>query len=144
MKMLITFILAVALAMGTTGLFAQTKVVANVPFDFTVSTVTMPAGAYTLQSTGAAGHVIQIVNNETGKSVLVLAPCMNSSYKGKATDTGKVIFDRYGDRYFFSEVWTPYGLRGHAMPGKLEKELQASNSDMQMASVSIPLTTEVQ
>jgi hypothetical protein len=31
------------------GLLAQTKAVAKVPFDFTVSSVEMPAGEYTLQ-----------------------------------------------------------------------------------------------
>ena len=50
-----------------------------------------------------------------------------------------IIFHRYGDRYFFSEVWTPNGLRGRANPSKLEREIQASGADKQVAVVSIPL-----
>jgi hypothetical protein len=50
-----------------------------------------------------------------------------------------IIFHRYGDRYFFSEVWTAYGLRGRTQPSKLEREIQASSADKQVALVSIPL-----
>jgi len=137
MRTLNTLILAVGAILGATGLSAQTKAVANIPFDFTVSTVTLPAGTYTIQSSTAAHDAIQIVNKETRKSVFVLAPPSNGPYKG---ETGKVVFNRYGDRYFFSEVWTAAGLRGHAMPGKLERELQAGGAEMSAALVSIPLT----
>jgi hypothetical protein len=137
MKTLNTMILAIGAVVGTTGLNAQTKAVANIPFDFTVSSVTMPAGEYTLQSASAARNMIQIINHETGKSALVLLPDTDAP---KGTGTGRVTFNRYEDRYFFSGVWTPDGLRGHAMPGKLEQELQASKGEKEMASLSIPLT----
>jgi hypothetical protein len=142
MKTLNTFVLAMSAAamLGTTGLYAQTGVVANVPFNFIVETVKMPAGEYTLQPTSRSSGVIQMLNRETGESVLVSAQSLLSTYKGKETEPGKLIFHRYGDRYFFSEVWTPNGLRGRAMPSKLEREIQASSADKQVALVSIPLT----
>jgi hypothetical protein len=142
MKTLKTFVLAMsAVAMlGTTGLYAQTGVAANVPFNFTVSTVSMPAGDYTLVRTSATSGVIQIQNRETGASVLVSAQSLLSTHTGQGKDPGMIIFHRYGDRYFFSEVWTPYGIRGHAMPSKLEREIAAGSSEKQVALVSIPLT----
>ncbi len=140
MKTLKTFVLAMSAAamLGTTGLYAQTGVVANVPFNFTVETVKMPAGEYTVQPLSTASGVIQMLNVETGKSVLMSAPASLSIHKGQAAERGKIIFHRYGDRYFFSEVWTPYGLRGHAKPSKLEREIEAGNGN-QVALVSIPL-----
>ena len=56
MKTLNTFVLAMSAAamLGTTGLYAQTGVVADVPFNFTVDTVRMPAGEYTLAPISAA------------------------------------------------------------------------------------------
>jgi len=137
MKTLNTLILAVGAVLGTTGLYAQTKAVANIPFDFTVSSVTLPAGEYTLQSASAAHNLIQIVNHETGKSALILLPDTDAP---KGTAEGRVTFHRYEDRYFFSGVWTPNGLHGRALPGKLERELQASRGERETASLSIPLT----
>jgi hypothetical protein len=53
-----------------------------------------------------------------------------------------VIFHRYGDRYFFSEVWTADGgLRGKVMPSKLERETRNNAGDeKQMALISIPVS----
>lgn len=139
MKTLNNMMLALGVAaLAATSLCAQTAAVAKIPFEFTVQTVTLPAGDYTLKSLPSSSGTIQIVNNETRKSVLVMAPD-TLGRNGKPTDTGKVIFHKYGDRYFFSEVWTPSGLRGRVMPNKLERELTASNGETQMASVSIPL-----
>ena len=139
MKTLKTFVLAMSAAamLGTSGLYAQTGVVADVPFNFTVDTVKMPAGEYTVQPLSTANGVIQMLNVETGKSVLVSAPASLSNHKGQAAERGMIIFHRYGDRYFFSEVWTPNGLRGRTQPSKLEREIEAGNGN-QVALVSIP------
>jgi hypothetical protein len=138
MKTLNTIILALGAVVGTTGLYAQNKAVANIPFDFTVSTATLPAGEYTLDSASPTRHLIRLVNKETRQSVLVLVSDTNPP-KGNAPATGKMIFHRYGDQYFFSAVWTPAGVEGKTIPSKLERELQARNGETQMASVSIPL-----
>jgi hypothetical protein len=144
MKTLNTIILALGATalLGTTGLYAQTKAaVANIPFDFTVQNVTMPAGEYTWTALHGQGGQIEIRNDQTGVSALVLAPRALATYQSKDTSMGKIIFHRYGDRYFFSEVWTPSDFCGRTLPSKLERELQASRAETQMASVSIPLTS---
>ena len=141
MKTLTNTILALSAVavLGTTGIYAQTKAVANIPFQFTVATVSMPAGDYSLAALQTASGVLKIQNLATGRCALVMAPGTLSTYKGEPTDAGKVIFHRYGDRYFFSEVWSPGGLRGRTQPPKLEQELRASNPGTQMASVDITL-----
>ena len=142
MKTLTNTILALSAVavLGTTGLFAQTRAVANVPFGFTVDTVSLPAGQYSLQAQPNMNGVIQITNLATRRSLFVMAPASGSTYKGEPTGTGKVVFHRYGDRYFFSEVWSPGGLRGWAKPPKLEQELRASSSGTEMASIDITLS----
>ena len=139
MKTLNTFILAMSAAavLGTTALYAQTVVFADVPFDFTVQTVTVPAGRYSLQTLSRTSGAIQIMNLETHRSVQVLAPSVLSTYKGKDTEYGKLIFHRYGDQYFFSEVWTPSGLRGCAAPSRQEREIKARGAERQIAFVRI-------
>jgi hypothetical protein len=144
MKTLNTFVLAVSAAamLGTTGLYAQSGVAANVPFNFTVDSARMPAGEYTLKAVNRTSGIIQMLNVETGESTLVLAPSLVSTYKGNGEKTGKLIFHRYGDRYFFSEVWSPDGLRGHVAPSKLEREIQMSGE--KLALVSIPIAGAAQ
>jgi hypothetical protein len=138
MKSLKTFALAISAVavLGTTGLYAQIGVVANVPFNFTVENVRMPAGDYALVPTSSTSGVIQLINRETGKSTLVNAPSSLSAYTSKGEQTAMLIFHRYSDRYFFSEVWTPNGVRGQAYPSKLEREIQAGTRK-QAAVVSV-------
>ena len=136
MKTLNNILLALSATavLGTTGLFAQNRAVADIPFEFTVSNVSVPAGEYTLIEQSAQSDMIRIVNDETRKSVMVLALHTGTDHSKAAT--GKVIFHRYGDRYFLAGVWTPNGLDGRVPPSKEERELK---SEKEMASISIPL-----
>lgn len=142
MKTLNTIVLALSAAavLGGNGLYAQTNAVAKIPFDFTVQTATLPAGEYSMSRVYESSDAIRIQNVATGHSALVLASRSLSKYKGNQKEGGKVVFHRYGDRYFFAEVWTPNGgLCGATMPSKLERELRANGGEKQMALVSIPL-----
>jgi hypothetical protein len=141
MKTLNTFVLAMSAAamLGTTGLYAQTGVVANVPFNFTAESVKTPAGEYKLTPINRTSGVIQMLNVKTGESILVNAPSLLATHKGQGEESAVIVFHRYGDRYFFSEVWTADGLRGRAKPSKLEREIQAGSAAKQVARVSIPL-----
>ena len=139
MKPFKTLVVALGAAvLGITGLYAQSGVVADIPFAFTVQNATMPAGQYQLRALSSSSQVIQIRNNQTGQSAMVLAPSSGST-EVKDKSIGKVIFNRYGDHYFFSEVWTPDSLRGRVLPSKLEREYRSPNAEKQLASVSIPL-----
>src|ERR1041385_8779257 len=94
---------AIAL-LGSTTLRAQSAV-ANIPFDFAAQRAALSAGRYELKSLNPTSDTIQIINLDTSKSVAVLAPRAMSDPARKDLGSGKVIFHRYGDRYFFSEVW---------------------------------------
>ncbi len=139
MEKLKTFFLILGATAGATALSAQTKAVADIPFDFTVSKVTMPAGEYVLQSESPAGDMLRLINKDTGKSISVLAPRTNATYRGGSTGAGAVIFHRYGDQRFFSEVWTPGGLHQRVLPGKLEKERNTRGQEAKMATIRIPV-----
>ena len=138
MKTLKTIILgvgAVAL-LGASGLYAQTKATATIPFEFTVQNTTLPAGDYTISPASASHDLMTIRNVENRKAVLVLAPSGVSEYKG-APDRNVVLFHRIGDRYFLAEVKTD-AVRGHVSPSKLERELAAGGSGQPLAAVIVP------
>ena len=97
----ITAVVLVAIAnlamAGTT--FAQSNGVrATVPFAFTVGDKLLPSGTYTIQE--SSSHVIVIRSHDKPISALTL---VNHS-DHKAANGGKLLFHRYGDRYFLSEI----------------------------------------
>jgi hypothetical protein len=92
-------ILAVAnLAMAGTS-FGQSKVVkADVPFEFTVGNQLLPAGTYTIRT--ETQGVIAIKNHDKPVAVYALV----GQDGAKAPSGGKLVFHKYGNRYFLNEI----------------------------------------
>jgi hypothetical protein len=113
-------LLAIAnFAMAGTS-FAQSETVrANVPFDFTVGRQLLPAGTYTIKAKSSG--LIVIKNQDKPITALTIAgPDGNKSPKG-----GKLMFHRYGDQYFLSEILCDSaGMDLAFRPSKLEKRVQ--------------------
>jgi len=132
LKTLILSIGAVAL-LGASGLYAQTKATANIPFEFTVQNTTLPAGEYSMSAASTSHDVMVIRNVETRKAILVLAP--EGGSKGPR-DKNVVVFHQIGDRYFLAEVKTD-GVSGRVAPSKLERERASEGSGQTMAAVIV-------
>ncbi len=133
----IAMVLAAALGLGSTGLFAQNKLIVNVPFDFTVKATRMPAGEYEVNRNFSAPDQIQISSLKQGESVLVST--FRAHLNEPGTETPRLVFHRYGNRYFLSEVWTADGIESQAMPGKLEKEAQAMETHEHASPVDVAI-----
>jgi len=138
MKTLKTMILSVgAVALwGASGLYAQTKATANIPFEFTVQNTTLPAGEYTMSSSSTTHNAMLIRNDETRKAILVLASSSESGYR-RAQDKNVVVFHKIGDRYFLADVKTD-AVCGHVGQSKLERELASEGGGQPMAAVIVP------
>ena len=142
MKTLKTFVMTMTavVMLGSTGLHAQTRAVANIPFDFSILDKTLPAGQYSVARASNLNGMLKVENVATGHSSIVMASIGSASYSTTDKVDAKLIFHRYGDRYFFSEVWSSDGvLRGKVTPGKLERETKNSGKE-QMVAVSIPFS----
>lgn len=125
---------ATFLAGGT--LLAQESVRATVPFDFYVGSKAMPAGTYDLtRCSTTTPHILKVQHCTEGIAVLHL---MHPSGT-QPTETGVLVFHRYGEKYFLNEV---QGLRGANMMlpvGPLEKSLQTENAQVRtFEEVTIP------
>jgi hypothetical protein len=110
--------------LGSSLIQAQSKARGRVeiPFTFHVRDAALPAGTYTVEEFVTTGTVL-ITNNETGKAVLTLAPANRAG----DTDESKLVFNKYGDRYFLSELWFAGKGAGDCVPvGKLEREVRSS------------------
>jgi hypothetical protein len=78
------------------------RVLANIPFAFNVGKTTLPAGKYaiTVVNPTSDRRVLQI-RSADGRST---AMTLTTSVAAKASDDAKVVFHRYGDRYFFAQA----------------------------------------
>ena len=113
-------------ALGSALLIAQSSGagVAEVPFDFQILNQTLEAGTYAVVQTNASS-VLMLRNQDTGNSIAIMAGVNKS---GKAGDA-RLVFNRYGDRYFLSQVWFAGDEIGHGlMPGKLEREVAKTST----------------
>jgi hypothetical protein len=101
-----------------------TKVIkAEVPFDYVVNGKTMLAGECSIKVEGDAQTILWIASENDR---MVALPNANESTK--PSDTTKLVFHRYGDRYFLAGIRPQGESRGYELPvTKLEAELRAHN-----------------
>lgn len=104
--------------------FAQNIIVrADVPFSFNVNKDTLPAGQYEIRTISPSGSHVLLINNreaKTGETFLTHAVSASQAQAGK----GKLVFKRYGDRYFLSQIWLADTDTGRELPiSPREREL---------------------
>ena len=91
----------------------------SVPFNFIVGSKTMPAGPYTVEDV----RPLLILKSADGGILNLITDSIQSL---NAPTAGKLVFHRYGNQYFLSEVWTPGSTSGRQVhtTGR-ERELAA-------------------
>jgi hypothetical protein len=92
-----------------------TSVEVNLPFDFTAGKATLRAGRYSIRK--LSGSVLSI-RSEEGKRVLVDAPLVVGERDSKGG--ARLVFNRYGDLYFLTQVWLNPESGQQLFPTKME------------------------
>ncbi len=115
----IVLALAVGAAVPSSQAMAQTaKVAAKIPFDFQNGSDHLPAGRYTI---GVDSDHFMRLQSGTVTSAALSRPEID----GKPAGTGKLVFRKYGNRYFLREVWLPGKSEHQVLPkSKAEKRQQ--------------------
>ena len=94
-----------------------------------------PAGRYLIRC--GPNNMIS-VESTTGDSLAINMTI--GELRGQATDRGKLIFHKYGDEYFLSDVWLARSESGRKLlPSRAEKELRGSPSRRPAAGTQIAL-----
>jgi hypothetical protein len=123
-------VLGLVVLLATPAAFAQ--MTANIPFDFTVCSKTLPAGQYEIAPTSSL-NVLRI-RHEEGRAVELVAP-LYSTARG-STAQPRLVFHRCGNQYFLSQIWG-------AAPGSMS-ELRTSKAEKAMTANSAkPGTTTI-
>ena len=144
------FITAALLVMAimTAGASAQAqtlqyKLTVDIPFDFSVSGQKLPAGKYWIgRAQSSIGDTVVQIQSTDMHSVANRFSVPIVTFKSKKR--GEVVFHRYDDQYFLSEVWPSGGGTGRAfLKTRTERELARSARENGIAAVKPEIVTVV-
>ena len=128
MKRIAAIALFVAATLLTTGsaVAQDHRVIATVPFNFTVNDSSLPAGTYTIGSNSDNPNMLSI--REWAKSVHIVT--MGLTNPRDSEKVGKLVFHRYGNQYFLSEIRCGLASMNVQFPAsKLEKKARTQTQE---------------
>jgi hypothetical protein len=134
-KQLLSVLGMLGLLMITAPAFAQSmNVLANVPFSFSIDKSTLPAGEYQIRAVDTpGGHVLAIRNREAKIGRMFLTNSVYHSASGAYSENPKLVFKRYGDQYFLSQIWLEGNNTGRELPTSVrERELARGSTPAQV------------
>jgi len=129
-RLVLYTVLAAMILMGLPALAQGRETKFNVPFSFNVDKEVLPAGTYVVAQVFEASLMIRGASN--GHATLVSSMGVESADREKPC---KLVFHRYGNRYFLSQAWL--GLRTSG------RELLRSNEESEIARNAHPQTEYV-
>ena len=114
------------------SVYAQSSIVlkADVPFGFRVAGQSLPAGEYNVVPKSPTLVVIR--SRDGHQSALVMTNTIQAS---QISADGKLVFNRYGESYFLSQVWTP--------GEEIGRKLVRSSAEKEMAGGATPTETTI-
>ena len=129
---MLVLIVTLALTTAVVSATAQSnanKVVANVPFEFSVGYKALPAGTYSVQSIVSAGDGLLIQSADGKISALRQS---EATRRIKEKPRARLVFHRYGERYFLAEVWNGIDNTGRQLTKSQEE--RAIADELMLAS----------
>jgi hypothetical protein len=103
---------------------------AKIPFAFTVNTITLPAGSYLVERLDGSEGIFLMRGARHG---FFLAS--HGVMSGDPALGARVVFNRYGDRYFLRELWV--GRRGYPVPETTEERDLAKAQERKVALLRV-------
>jgi hypothetical protein len=95
---------------------------ANIPFSFIVGKTTFSAGDYRVENSGTE-RVLLITAEHSSQGGLINTLDVEAK---KGSNQSKLIFHRYGNQYFLSQIWIKNETSGREIrSSRTEKELMA-------------------
>jgi hypothetical protein len=117
--------LVVLSGMAAAQLIGDSRIVTQVPFEFTVANKIVPAGKYVVQEVTADGNTLAIRNADA--KVGLFFPSSQAETKQPASRYA-LVFNHYGDSYFLSGIKLKGSKVTYRLPeSKAEVELRAQN-----------------
>ena len=127
----VVFIAALLAASTAVGQSNRGDTIANIPFAFTVGNYTLPPGRYSV--TRLSGKALRVVNSQYQGAF-----ALNDRIEGRAPERSKMVFHRYENAYFLSEIWVSGSRTGvRVVRSRFENELAEKRPEMEIAELQI-------
>lgn len=104
------------------GQAVSSRLKVEVPFNFEMANLKLPAGDY--QVSDFSRLAVHVSNRKAGNDVVTIQNVL--AYDSTDEKDVRLIFNKYGDRYFLSEIWYP-GIARALPKSKTERELVTSS-----------------
>ena len=115
---------SVLILLAAASAFAEQPFQAQIPFLFHLGGSVLPSGAYSVYPQGGAHEVVHLRSADGKSSVMMLSHRVESLADAARA---KLVFNRYGDQYFLSQVWPGNSNAGRELPKtRLEEEVAAT------------------
>lgn len=138
---MLTLVLVIALASAVVTANAQSNnklVTADVPFDFIVGNQAMPAGEYRVKPVSEMGNGLAILGEDASHSAIRLT---NAIEPDNNKTHARLVFRRYGERYFLAEVWNGTDSNGRELArSRQERAIQRELARIESSSETAKLT----
>lgn len=100
---------------------AQQAMIVNIPFEFMAHNATLPPGEYRVES--LTGQSVLLLRHQEDADATAIVPTIATRAVDPSSQS-KLLFNRYGDRYFLSQFWIAGNSGGRQLlPSPREKEV---------------------
>lgn len=110
----------------------------DIPFRFSVVGRTLSAGRYSVKRISQTSSAYAIQSQDGAGSVIVITTASLNGGSGEAEP--RLVFNKYGGRYFLAEMWMPDSDTGNHVPQSkaersLRRELAGTNAKPQQVAL---------
>lgn len=103
----------------------------HIPFNFVAGGMNLPAGQYTGSHFPNGNYLLL-----SGPGAIAMVPIIESWLPASRSGSNKLVFNRYGDKYFLAQVWTAMDRQVHDC-FKSSAELTLSRANQQPTQVAV-------
>jgi hypothetical protein len=135
----ITGFLAVSSARAQSNSAPQLSAI--IPFEFSIGDRTMEQGEYTLTRLNPSSPVkiLQLRRKDGSSSVVI----QTIDVVGKIRDNAKLVFNRYGERYFLAQAWMPGDKNGLGIQkSRAERRIEQQLAGMKPKTETVALNVK--
>ena len=129
-------LITLCLCLASTQLFAQSAhhplAKVQVPFSFVAGDQNFPAGEYLISTVQPQRTLLIAGTGSSLSSIQTVSPV----YSVRPSENSRLVFTRYGNRYFLKEVWTEGSDEARTLPrSRHEMEVARAGAAPQLATV---------
>jgi len=97
-------VLSVAIVVVSARAQASSPLLANIPFEFVVGDKTLPAGEYRIERMLSGNPKVLLIRSTDGRAhrTVMTMEVLANDWQAES----KLIFNRYGNHYFLTQIWT--------------------------------------